>query len=62
METITTLQPVRTAREVYKRMLKEIKWQIYRWLLAIFRMVFWKTSCSTVLPETQNISIYSVDG
>lgn len=62
MAIITTLQPVRTAQEVYKETLKDIKWQIYLWLLAIVWMVVWKTSCSTVLPETQNISIYSVDG
>ena len=62
MEIITTLQPVRTAPEVYKGMAKGIKWQIYPRLLAIVRMVFWKTSCSTTLAETQNISIYSIDG
>ena len=62
MEIITTLQPVRTEREVYKEMLKEIKWQIYSWLFAIVRMVFRKTKCNTVLPKTKTISIYSVDG
>lgn len=29
MAIITTLQPVRTAQEVYKETLKDIKWQIY---------------------------------